>query len=92
VAAIDIACPECAMVLMIEEDQLGSELKCPKCKHRFEAAELSNVFDLLDEPPPRPSDAQPSRRVGGDPRPPAPETEAERQIRERMEKWAEEAG
>jgi predicted Zn finger-like uncharacterized protein len=94
VAAIDIACPECAMVLMIEEDQLSSELKCPRCKHRFKAEESESgaTFDIADEPPPRPSASEPSRQAAGDPTPPAPETEAERQIRERLEKWAEQTG
>ena len=41
---IDVECSECATILAIREDQLGAELKCPKCKSVFLAEKTSSAY------------------------------------------------
>ncbi len=85
---IDVHCPECDMILMIDEDDLGGEVKCPKCKHVFEAEDSGDGGDyqVAEDPTPK---AKPRPRRPSAPPKLKPETEAERKLRERMEKWAE---
>jgi len=88
---VDVECTECATVLPIEEDQLGTELKCPKCKALFLTEKAKGAYELVD-PTPRQTSAKTERiHPNEEPEPEAPpETEAERKLRERMEKWADE--
>lgn len=84
---VDVECPECAMVLPIEEERLGEALKCPKCKFVFDAEKSGGAYEIVD---PR---SRASRGPASGPIPevePPPETDAERKIRERLEKWADE--
>lgn len=96
---IDIECSECGHTIQIEDSQLGTTMKCPKCKFDF-VAESGFDYELADEPAPRSSGSSaPSHGDeggAGEPRaskkPPRDqvETDAQRKLRERMEKWAEE--
>ena len=93
---IDVECSECATVVPIEEERLGAELKCPKCKSVF-VAEKSGGSALASSPTPPPVQPprDPGRNPSAGPQPESepdspPETEAERRQRERLEKWAEE--
>lgn len=98
-AAIDVECPECAESISIEDGQLGSEIKCPKCKFLFTAAVAEGAYGFADEAPPgladeprprTPRPGGPARRPSSAPKAkPKAETKAEREQRERMERWAE---
>ncbi len=89
---IDVECPECATTLSIEEDQLGTDLKCPKCKFVFLAEKPDGAYGFAD-PAPRPRPTKPTRQPSTPTSKPKSETETEteteRQLRERMEKWAD---
>ena len=84
---VDAECPECANVLPIEEEQLGKALKCPRCKSVFEAEKSGGAYEFAQPAPRARSPRQPSEDLEAEPR---IETEAERRLRERMEKWADE--
>lgn len=97
-ATVDVECPECAESITVEESALGTPTKCPKCKFVFTAERGGGAYDLVVDPAPRatrreapPSNDGAPRRPGGSAPKPAerPETEAERKLRERMERWAE---
>ncbi len=94
-------CPECASLVPIEENQLGTPVKCPKCKSVFTAESAGGAYELVDEttsspvrddPGPRDADSpRPKRRPAAPPKVNTrPETEEERRLRQRMEKWADE--
>jgi phage FluMu protein Com len=97
-AHVDIKCAECGAKLKVAEKLLGTTIKCPKCKSEF-VAEIGESYDLAEEAPQprvvaRDSDEPDQPKRG---RPTAskpakgskPETKAERELRERMEKWAQ---
>ena len=89
---VEVECSECATVLPIEEEQLGAELKCPKCKSVFVAEKSGGAYEIAD-PAARLTSARPTRNPSAGRQPEfesRPETETERRLRERMEKWAEE--
>jgi predicted Zn finger-like uncharacterized protein len=98
-STIDAECPECAETFPIEAGQLGTEVKCPKCKFLFTATQSEGAYELADGPlspqddgpsPRLPRPGRPDRRPASTPRPaPKSETRAERELRERMEKWAD---
>ncbi len=85
---VDVECTECATVIATEEENLGTEIKCPKCKTLF-VAEKAGAYDLVDPSPRRTSSRTEPRPSEDDIEfEPPPESEAERKLRERMEKWA----
>lgn len=91
--AVEITCAECGHTLQVEEAVLGTTLKCPKCKFDF-VAETGDAYDLADdqfteftsEPAGLPLSVENPAKSAPKAR---PETEAERKLRERMERWAE---
>ncbi len=89
----DVECPECARVLPMPEAQLGTEVKCPHCKTIFTAEAGAGAYEFADSAPraasPR-ADRERPASVDPDEDNAPPETEAERRLRESMEKWAEE--
>jgi len=88
---IDIKGSECGAIQMIDDAQLGTNLTCPKCRTTF-LAEAGDDYGLADEDVEAPPQAAPRSRAPGKPAResrPAVETEAQRALRERMEKWAE---
>lgn len=98
--AIEIACAECGHTLQVEEAVLGTTMKCPKCKFDF-VAETGDAYGLAEDfsAEPSGSPASADRRADvptGSPassassrRDSKPETEAQRKLREKMERWAE---
>lgn len=95
-ASLDIKCPECGVIQMIDEAQLGETLTCPKCKESF-TAEAGDTYGFVGDEPPAAAHAQPvatrHSHVAGKSRSeskPEVETDSQREIRERMEKWAAE--
>ncbi len=49
---VEIKCSECGFALQIDEQLLGTTMKCPKCKETF-FAETGDSYDLVDmESPP----------------------------------------
>ncbi len=89
-----VECPECAEPMDLDESQLGQTVKCPKCKSRFEATVSEGAYEIVPDPTPRPRPSRPaSSSPSKKPRPDSSqETEEQRQLRERMEKWADDVG
>lgn len=93
---IDIKCPECGVIQMIDDAQLGQTLRCPKCRASF-TAETGDAYGLVEGDghaanPAHPTSSRRPREAGSPTKEPRPvvESEAQRKLRERMEKWAEE--
>lgn len=92
-ATIDVECSECGAELQVEESLVGSSMTCPKCKLPC-VVERSGAYDLIEEPRTRPgrssSGPAPGRPRAASPAPEKPETEEQRKLRERMERWSDE--
>jgi predicted Zn finger-like uncharacterized protein len=102
-AQVEVKCTECYTKLKVDEGSLGKQLKCPKCKQVF-YAELGDSYGLAAEPAPaRPTasnsepetmpERMPSRgKANAKPtktdKKSKPESKAEREQRERLEKWS----
>jgi DNA-directed RNA polymerase subunit RPC12/RpoP len=94
----DVKCAECGARLKVAEKLVGTMIQCPKCKEKF-FAEVGDTYGLAgDSGSPQVIDRRAesdTAPTGAKPRPkskaharPKAETKAEREQRERLEKWA----
>jgi hypothetical protein len=81
---VDVECSECGAGLQVEEGRVGSSMTCPKCLLPC-VVERPGGYDLADEP--RGRSASGGDRAASS-RPEPVETEEQRVIRERLERWA----
>jgi hypothetical protein len=86
-ATVDVECSECGAELQVEEDRVGSSMTCPKCLLPC-VVERPGGYDLVEEPRGRSGRSASGGERSASLRPEPVETEEQRVIRERLERWA----